>query len=250
MRRRRAGLFRARVGALRCFHRRLAALRLRPHRSAPRFPLPQIRAAARVDDQRRGVEGLLFPPRRPARGPSPSSSPMAYSACGWSTCARHQSNPTAAAAVAILGTMAFVLIVEMAVIGSRILRDEVRNKTLVGLAALPFAMKHIVLMKMDGAKRAPSCPRSLWPRRRRLALGAVSDRPWNGAQDAWPWLGRWRSSSPISARQAWLISHVAAYFSLRLKWGALPLSFAICVLGKHFLAASCASAFSSRPSSP
>jgi hypothetical protein len=126
--------------------------------------------------------------------------------------------------------MALALTIEMAVIGSRILRDEVRNKTLVGLAGLPFAMKHIVMMKVNGAKRT-LLPVLVW-----LGIGAVLGFvavTMNSGQDVWQWLGGALAFVYIGT-QAWLFAHVAAYYSLRLKWGALPLSFAICVIGNFF----------------
>lgn len=141
--------------------------------------------------------------------------------------ARNDPNPFASGAGAILSIMVFLLTIELGFMGSRLLRDEVRNKTLVGLAGLPFAMKHIVLMKVDGAKRA-LLPVLVW-----LAVGAViglGSVVVSGGQDTWQWVGGALVFAYLGT-QAWLFAHVAAYFSLRLKWGALPLSFGICVIG-------------------
>lgn len=133
----------------------------------------------------------------------------------------------ASAASGIASWMFFALAIELGVIGSRILQDEVRNKTLTGLAGLPFAMKHIVLMKIDGAKRA------LYPVLCGLVLAAV------GAFCALAMNPGNASMSVLFAglvvgyvwTQIWLFAHVTARLSLRMRWGALPLSFAVCFFG-------------------
>jgi ABC-type transport system involved in cytochrome c biogenesis permease component len=143
---------------------------------------------------------------------------------------RNDADPFASGAGAIVGVMVFALTVELGVIGSRILRDEVRNKTLVGLAGLPFAMKHIVLMKVDGAKRT-LLPALVW-----LGFGAalgIASIVANGGHDVWGWIGGALAIAYVGT-QAWLFAHVAAYYSLRLKWGALPLSFGVCVIANIF----------------
>ena len=143
---------------------------------------------------------------------------------------RNDADRFAAAAGEIVGAMMLVLSVELGVIGSRILRDEVRNKTLVGLASLPFAMKHIVLMKVDGAKRS-LLPALVWLGAG-VALGLASIVA-NGGQEVWTWIGGTLACAYLGT-QAWLFAHVAAYYSLRLKWGALPLSFGVCVIANIF----------------
>ena len=153
--------------------------------------------------------------------------------------ARNDTDPLASAAANIFGTMFFVLTIELGVIGSRMLRDEVRNKTLVGLAGLPFAMKHIVLMKVDGAKRA-LFPALFW-----LVIGAVLalvSIAANGGSDPWQWIGGALIFAYLGT-QTWLFAHFAADFSLRLKWGALPLSFGVCALANLIGAGMCFGVF-------
>lgn len=121
----------------------------------------------------------------------------------------------------------FALAIELGVIASRLFREEARNKTITGLAGLPLAMKHIVLMKIDGAKRA------LLPVFCGLGLGAAGMIAAAVISE---------ESAPIAIllgaavllylwAQVWLFAHLTAYLSLRLRWGALPLSFAICFVG-------------------
>ena len=146
--------------------------------------------------------------------------------CAWQFYnARHDTDVLSTAAVMIVATMAFVLIIELGVTGSRILRDEVRNKTLVGLAGLPFAMKHIVLMKIDGAKRA-LFPALFWFGAGGVLSGVALIA--SGGADGWAWAGGALVFAYLGT-QAWLFAHVAAYGSLRLHWGALPLAFALCM---------------------
>jgi len=122
--------------------------------------------------------------------------------------------------------MSCVLALEVMLIGGRIIRTELREQTLTGLAGLPLAMQHVMLMKLDGARR------SLTPAFTFMCIGlgllfadAVA-RSLTGGQpgNAWiPTLLGWG----YFASQMWLLAHLAAYFSLKLKWGALPVSFAI-----------------------
>ena len=148
--------------------------------------------------------------------------------CGWQIYeAIPDPEPFGTAARGILGWVSFAMMVELGMAGSRIFREEVRNKTLVGLAALPFAMKHIGLMKIDGAKR------TLLPAKCALLLGAIAmfaDLATGFGNRAFPWIGMLLLFAYLWT-QTWLFAHLAAYTSLRLRWGALPVSFAICFIG-------------------
>jgi ABC-type transport system involved in multi-copper enzyme maturation permease subunit len=131
---------------------------------------------------------------------------------------------------AIVWAMFAALAIELCLIGSRILRTELRDKTLIGLAGLPLSMQHIIMMKLDGARRS-LVPAFTW-----LCVGFVvmiGNALWEG-------LGK---SNVIHfnifgtliilaylASQAWLLAHLAAHFSLKLSWGALPISFGIVFL--------------------
>lgn len=119
--------------------------------------------------------------------------------------------------------MTLFLAVELVFIGSRIVRTELREQTLTGLAGLPLAMQHVMLMKLDGARR------SLAPAFSLMCLGAgimlvgsiIPAAPTRtgviGTLLVWGYV----------ASQVWLLAHLAAYFSLRMNWGALPVSLAI-----------------------
>ena len=148
--------------------------------------------------------------------------------CGWETFqASPAPDPFGAAARGILGWVSLGLTVELALAGSRMLREEVRHKTLVGLAALPFAMRHIVLMKINGVRR------TLWPALGALAIGAIAmiaDLAANFSGRVLPWIGMLYAFGYLWT-QIWLFAHLAAYFSLRLRWGALPVSFGLCFFG-------------------
>jgi len=131
------------------------------------------------------------------------------------------------ASTGIVSWLFLALTVEVGLIASRLFREEVRNKTITGLATLPFAMKHIVMMKMDGAKRA------LAPVLYGLALGSAGVL---GAAMISPGNSAFGKVAGIFGLlyvwvQVWLFAHLTAYFSVRLRWGALPLSFGICFIG-------------------
>lgn len=128
---------------------------------------------------------------------------------------------------AIVWAMFAALSIELCLIGSRILRSELRDKTLVGLAGLPLSMQHIIMMKLDGARRALT-PSFVW-----MCVGfAVMF-----GSALWQGLGR-NDPNQFSilgmviglgylASQVWLLAHLAAHFSLKFNWGALPISIAI-----------------------
>jgi ABC-type transport system involved in multi-copper enzyme maturation permease subunit len=125
---------------------------------------------------------------------------------------------------AIAWTMAFAMAIELCLIGSRILRVEVRDKTLTGLAGLPLSMQHIVQMKLDGARR------SLLPAFAWLCIGwLLMITHGLGTAFAESSLQNFDVFGQIIifgyfASQIWLLAHVAAHFSLKFKWGALPMS--------------------------
>jgi hypothetical protein len=121
------------------------------------------------------------------------------------------------------------LCVELCLIGSRILRVELRDKTLVGLAGLPLSMQHIMMMKIDGARRA-LLPSFAWMC---AGLGLViATAVWAGMnqQTGGPGTGSIIGMLIVMGyfgTQAWLLAHLAAHFSLKFQWGALPLSLAV-----------------------
>ena len=148
--------------------------------------------------------------------------------CGWEII---QAWPAAdlfgSAARGILGWALLGLTIELALAGSRMLREEVRHKTLVGLAALPFAMRHIALMKIDGVRR------SLLPVKCAFAIGGIAmiaDLIFNFRGWSFEWIVMLYVCGYLWT-QIWFFAHVAAYFSLRLRWGALPVSFGLCLIG-------------------
>jgi hypothetical protein len=124
----------------------------------------------------------------------------------------------------IAWTMTAAISAELCLIGSRIFRAEVRDKTLTGLAGLPLSMQHIVLMKLDGARR------SLLPAFTFLCVGwAIMLLHGLGTAFAQSSLNNFDVFGQLIvfgyvASQVWLLAHVAAHFSLKFKWGALPLS--------------------------
>jgi ABC-type transport system involved in multi-copper enzyme maturation permease subunit len=134
------------------------------------------------------------------------------------------------AGAAIVWTMFAALSVELCIVGSRILRTELRDKTLVGLAGLPLSMQHVMMMKLDGARR------SLLPAFAWMCVGfalMIGNALWEG-------LGKNNLSHfnifgmliglAYLASQVWLLAHLAAHFSLKFKWGALPISIGIVFL--------------------
>ncbi|MEQ1862979.1 MAG: hypothetical protein ABMA13_23910 [Chthoniobacteraceae bacterium] len=128
---------------------------------------------------------------------------------------------------AILWMMSGILALEMALIGGRVVRAELREQTLGGLAGLPLAMSHVMMMKLNGARRALA-PALVWMCVGGALMlgdvlvqggsaGAASQGAIVGTLLLWGYF----------ASQAWLLAHLAAYFSVRLKWGALPVAFAV-----------------------
>ncbi len=129
----------------------------------------------------------------------------------------------ASAANAGFWTASVLLALELALMGSRIVRTELREQTLTSLAGLPLAMQHVMLMKIDGARRALA-PGFVWMciGAGTMLLGSISPTAPTNAATIGAFLG-WG----YFASQAWLLAHLAAYFSLRLKWGALSVSLAV-----------------------
>jgi ABC-type transport system involved in multi-copper enzyme maturation permease subunit len=128
------------------------------------------------------------------------------------------------AGLAIAWTMAAALSIEMCLVGSRMFSTEVRDKTLTGLAGLPLSMQHIVMMKFDGARRS-LVPAFVW-----LCIGwfvAVAHGLGTALMDSslanFDLFGQIMVFAYV-ASQVWLLAHVAGHFSLKFKWGALPLS--------------------------
>ena len=104
---------------------------------------------------------------------------------------------------------------------------EVREKTLVGLAGLPLSMQHILMMKMDGARRSLA-PSFVW-----MCLGfalMIGNALWqgigNGNVSHFDMFGTLIGFAYV-ASQVWLLAHLAAHFSLKFSWGALPISLGI-----------------------
>jgi hypothetical protein len=131
------------------------------------------------------------------------------------------------AAQKVVYFMFIALCVELCLIGSRILRVELRDKTLVGLAGLPLSMQHIMMMKLDGARRA-LMPSFTW-----ICTGfalMLASAIWSNFDNTRPDTGGFFGmliALGYFGSQAWLLAHLAAHFSLKFQWGALPLSFAV-----------------------
>jgi hypothetical protein len=131
---------------------------------------------------------------------------------------------------AIVWTMFAALSIELCLIGSRILRTELRDKTLVGLAGLPLSMQHIMMMKLDGARR------SLLPAFAWMCTGfalMLGNALWQGLGNNnlshFNILGMLIGLGYLGS-QVWLLAHLAAHFSLKFKWGALPISIGVIFL--------------------
>ncbi|HET6409193.1 MAG TPA: hypothetical protein VFG14_14995, partial [Chthoniobacteraceae bacterium] len=135
-----------------------------------------------------------------------------------------------ASGTAIAWAMFAAICIELCLIGSRILRTEVRDKTLAGLAGLPLSMYHVIMMKIDGARRALA-PAFVW-----MCLGfalMIGNALWEGLgrsdMSHFDIFGTFIAMGYLGS-QAWLLSHLAAHFSLKFKWGALPISIAVVFL--------------------
>jgi hypothetical protein len=159
----------------------------------------------------------------------------------WSTA--HQGGRLPEIGLAIGWWMTLALAIELGLIGSRILRTELREKTLPGLASLPLSMKHIVLMKLDGARRT-LVPVFTW-----LCLGfglmlgsALTAALQQSDLGSFSVFGQLILFGYV-ASQLWLLAHLAAHFSLRFSWGALPLSLAVVLLANIVGLAFCIGAF-------
>jgi hypothetical protein len=135
----------------------------------------------------------------------------------------------------IMGIMAVTLSIELAFAAGRIFRQEWRWKTLSGLAMLPIPIRSIAYQKILAALL------SLWPGILYFAFGFVctSRVIWDEFVRTW--------SAPRTIESALLgglgltvvttlfFLHLVANLSLRVKWGAIPLAFAITYLGPMFL---------------
>jgi ABC-type transport system involved in multi-copper enzyme maturation permease subunit len=151
--------------------------------------------------------------------------------------------PLAETGLAIGWWMTLALAVELGLIGSRLLRTELREKTLPSLASLPLSMKHIVLMKLDGARRTLA-PVFAWLC---LGFGLMLGSALTAALQQSD-LGSFNVFGHLIlfgyvASQLWLLAHLAAHFSLRFSWGALPLGLAVVLLANIVGLAFCIGAF-------
>lgn len=112
------------------------------------------------------------------------------------------------------GTMLAAIALESSVLASRIFHEEVKWKTLPALSMLPVSIGRIAYFKTAG------CVLALIPAATYLAIGAVF-HPWGYLQViASPFL--WFGVTTFV-----IFLHLTAVLSLVVKWGALPLSFAV-----------------------
>jgi hypothetical protein len=137
-------------------------------------------------------------------------------------------------------TMMFALSVEVAFVAARVFRQERIWKTWSSLAMLPMSARRIAYQKILG------CLLSCWPALFFLGVGGafVMDNFFNFAgqiikrgdvlNQAFSWVAI--SGIVFSILQTLLFYHLIADLSLRLKWGALPLSIAIGYIGTTFMA--------------
>ena len=121
----------------------------------------------------------------------------------------------------MLWTMLVALIIEGAFIAARVFRQERIWKTWSSLAMLPISIRRIAFQKVFG------CILSDWPALLLFAIGCLL------SADDWmpnkPYRTAWETLFMIisSAGHVVLFYHLVTNLSLRLKWGALPLSIAI-----------------------
>ncbi|MGQ0636773.1 MAG: ABC transporter permease [Planctomycetaceae bacterium] len=122
------------------------------------------------------------------------------------------------------GTMALVLVVESAIYASRIFHDEWRDHTLPLLLMLPVRTPRIVFSKIVGCVPALA-PTLVW------LIGACM---------LWP-EGRSEALLALVLPSRWfailvvlLLLTLTAFFSLVVKWGALPLAIGVMLLGSTF----------------
>lgn len=138
----------------------------------------------------------------------------------------------------------WIFALEMALVGSRIVRSEIRDQTLTSLAGLPLAMSHVMLMKLNGAKRAlrPGVVCMA------IAIAALISIDVYGASVPNSGISTGLSVGTLFGwcyffSQAWLLAHLAGYFSLSLKWGALPVSLGVVFLANVIGAIFCVGIF-------
>ncbi|MEX2286988.1 MAG: hypothetical protein WD648_07865 [Planctomycetaceae bacterium] len=124
----------------------------------------------------------------------------------------------------LVGWMLFLLAAEIALIASRIFREEVRNRTHAGLMLLPHSTAGIAYSKIAG------CLLGLLPGLCYLYIG-VTMAP-EVMDDFFDLLGEpafwWFLSMYV------LFVHVTVLFSLLFKWGGLPLAFGAVFLSNAF----------------
>lgn len=120
---------------------------------------------------------------------------------------------------------------ELAWIAGLVFRQERRWKTWSSLAVLPWSLRRIAYHKVLG------CALSLLPALLYMALGAVLVLPDVVEEISRPYFRfsfEMLSALVFAGLEAVFFYHVIASLSLRLKWGALPLSFALVYIGSTF----------------
>ena len=135
---------------------------------------------------------------------------------------------------ATMGIMGTALSCEIAIIVSRVFRQERRWHTLASLGTLPDSLNRIAYQKLLG------CALTLGPVLFYFLLGFLF-----ASGDLLDGFLRFMSSTRRFTSGDWVgfsamaflgtmeifFFHLVAYLSLRVKWGALPLSVAICFIG-------------------
>jgi hypothetical protein len=129
--------------------------------------------------------------------------------------------------------MLFMIVIEIAFIAARVFRQERIWKTWSSLSMLPMSTRRIAYHKIIG------CLIAVWPAALLGALGAalVADDLGRSLKqifdlsrpDRFQWMEL--SGFAFAILLVAFFLHLVATLSLRLKWGALPLAFAITYVG-------------------
>ena len=147
---------------------------------------------------------------------------------------------------AAIWTMMFAFAVEGAFIASRVFRQERIGKTWSSLAMLPIPLRRIAFQKVVG------CLLATWPAWFFFAIGCVfvaddffksvsETYVFNAAGETRSMMRSWLPSFEVitgflfAILQTLMFYHLVAALSLRMKWGALPLSIAVVTVGTSFM---------------
>ncbi len=143
-----------------------------------------------------------------------------------------------------MGISALVLALELVIVAGRVFRVELRWKTLSSLAMLPISLRRVAYHKVLGCLLA-CLPAAIYFV---IGFACASPEMWRSLHKWWEWKEKVGLDRALKAAIEWeviggfafafmvviFLLHLTSLFSLRFKWGALPMAVAATWAGCMF----------------